>query len=84
MATAVKFSQGFLDAYPNFNGNLSAAEVTDGERLYAVWQRAQESMRKAIEVRAQVERRSGRIEVADALEAACSPLAIQCTSLTDY
>ena len=57
----------------------------EAQRLIAkkAWGMAQEAMRNAIEIRAQIERRSGRIEVADALEAACSQTAVECNSISN-
>lgn len=78
------FTADFLDIYPAFKGDLLPGDLATGQQWFRVWQAAQQSMRQAISVRAVVERRSGRVEVADALDAAASESSVQATSLTDY
>lgn len=78
------FTADFLYIYPEFKGELSQVDIAKGQQWFRVWRAAQESMRQAICVRAVVERRAGRIEVADALDAAASESSVQATSLTAY
>lgn len=63
---------------------MSGCDIAHRLIAKMAWECAQQSMRCAIEVRAQVERRTGRIEVADALEAACSESAVEGVSQSDY
>jgi len=68
------FSEDFLQRYRAFRGDLSPGDQRIGEQWFAVWKDAQESAAQALQLRAAVERRAGRVEVADALEAASTSL----------
>lgn len=68
------FSEDFLQRYPAFRGELSPGDQRIGEQWFAVWTNAQESAAEALQLRAAAERKAGRVEVADALEAASTSL----------
>lgn len=78
------FTHDFLDVYPAFKGELTQGELGVGQQWFRIWQAAQLSMRQAMSVRAMVERRAGRVEVADAIDAAASESSVQSTSLAAY
>lgn len=73
-----QFSPDFLAVFKAFNGDLSAADLALGRQWFRVWEQAQDAMRDSVLARAAQERRLGRVEVADALEAsvALSPGAL--------
>ena len=78
------FPIDFLMTYKAFQGELSEADLATGKLWFSIWENAQQSMREAIEVRARVERNMGRVTVADALEAAISPMGVAATTMDAY
>lgn len=68
------FPDDFLRRFPAFRGELEYGDRRIGEQWLQVWEAAHASARESLYLRASIERKAGRIEVADAIEASATSL----------